>query len=150
MIDFICTKAVPAVYQNHFFRKTGKQQCIRYGRIATADHHNGLSFVEHTVTGRTVMKALSCQGFFFRQPQFPGTGTGSIHHGFSQEGSFAGFHPLGFCQKIQRFYFRIFGFGTKPFCPLLHLDAQGKAVNALRETGIVIDLMGQRHLTAGR
>ena len=135
--------------QDHFFRDAAEQQGIRRGAVAPAHHYNGLALIEHAVTGGAVGNTPVHQRLLPGKAQFSGACSGGDDHRFSVEGAFAGFHHLGGTLQIQLRDLGIFRFRAEPLRLGLHFFRQGEAVDALLEAGVIVDLMGHGHLSAG-
>ena len=96
------------------------------------------------------MYALPGQLLLPGYPQETGIGTGGQHHSLGSILPLIGDHCLRLCLQIQSTDFGINGFRTKPLCLLLHIHPQQKTLNAIGKAGVVVDLVGQCHLTANR
>ena len=150
MVDLRRPQGVSAVDEDHFFRQTAQHHGIRRRGIAAADDSHGLAPVEHSVAGGAVMHAPARQLLLLIDPQQPGVGAGGQDHRAAVENTFAGLDHLGILRKLQSEYLRQLRLRTEALRAGVHLFPKGEAVDALFKAGIIVDLMGQRHLAAGR
>ena len=148
MVDFRCPEGVPSVDEHDLPGNAAQQQRICRRRIATPNHHDGLSLVEHAVAGRAVGHAASHQLLFLGEAQFSGIGARCQHDGFCVKGSLAGFHNLWIPPQIDALHLRIARLCAEALRLPLHLLGQFIAANAVHKAGIVVDLVGQRHLSS--
>ena len=143
------TKAVPSVNQVHLLCNTGKHQCRCRGSIASAYNRNGFTPVEHGVTGGTVAYATSHQCFFPLYTQVAVGCTGGNDHRPCLKHRTGGFHLFQCACQVYSFYFAVFRFYPKSSRTGLHLHPQGNAVHPIGEAGVIVNLGGLCHLSAG-
>ena len=125
-----------------------QEQRIRCCGVASTHDNNRLSLVEHSVACRAVGHTPSDQFLFVRNTEFPGICTRRQYNGLAIESSLAGFDCFRAGIQIDAAHFGILRLGAKAFSLPLHLIRQFPAADAVHKSRIVVDLVGQRHLSA--
>ena len=149
MVDLGGPEGIPPVDQNDLFRDPGEEHSVCRRGVSPAHHRHGLALVGHPVAGGAVVDAPAHQLLLARKAQAPGPGAGGDHHGPGLEGALTGLHRLHRSGQICLVDLCQLRPGAEPLRALLHLLAQGEAVDPLFKAGIVVDLHGQGHLPAG-
>jgi len=137
------------VNEDHLLGDTAQQQRIGSGGIAAANHRDHLVPVEHTVASGTVVDTPAGKLRFSGDIQLLGGSTGGDHHGLAPEDATVGLYGFDFVGQIQSRDLGRMGLGAEFLCVGLHLHSQREAVNAVGETGIIVDLRRFGHLSAG-
>ena len=135
--------------QNDLFCNAAEQQGVCGGGVAPAHHHNGLAPVKHPVTGGAVGHAPAHQRLLVVHTQLSWVGSGGKNDCLAQKGPLAGLQHLGAGGEIQPLHLGVLGPRAEPPRLGLHLLRQGEAVYTVLKAGVVVDLLGQRHLSPG-
>ena len=149
MIDLRCPQAVAAVDEIDLFCDTGQGQGIRRGGVAAAHHRHGLAPIGRAVAGGAVVKALANECFLAGNAQGTGRRAGGDDHRAALKDALAGVQRLNSPGKANLVHLRQLRHRTEALGALLHFFAQCKAVDAALKAGVVVDLLRQRHLSAG-
>ena len=134
--------------QNHLFANPGQIQGICRCGVAAANHHHGFVPVEHAVAVGAVAQSSADELLFLRHSQGSGVGTGGDDHRPAFIIPFLGVDCLDTALQLQPRHLGVPGLHSEPGGTLLHLLTQGKAVHALREAGVVVNLGGEGHLSS--
>ena len=149
VVDLRRPKAVPPVDQMDLLGHAAQQQGVGGSGIAAAHHGHGLAPVEHAVTGRAVVDAPAQPGLLVRHAQGAGVGSGGQEDRPAPEVAVGGMGYLNLAGQVQGQDLAELGLRAEALGLGLHLLAQGEAVDALVEAGVVVHLLGQRNLAAG-
>ena len=150
MIDLRSPQAVAAVDEVDLLGNTGQGQGVRRGGIAAAHHRHGLAPIGRAVAGGAIVNALSYERFFAGNAQGTRRRAGGDDHRAALKNTLAGVQRLDPPGKAGLVDLRQLRHRAEALGALLHFFAQRKAVDAVLKAGVVVDLLGQRHLSAGR
>jgi len=150
VVDLGGPQGVSAVDEDHLLRHTAEKEGVRCSGIAAAHHDHCFALIKHPVAGGAVGHAPAHQLRLSSYAQRSGVRAGGQHHGFPPEDPLAGFQELGNRRQIHAEDFRVFAACPKTLRLLLHLLRQREAVDPVLKAGVVVDLLGQGHLPAGR
>ena len=150
MVDPGGPQGIPPVNQNHLFGNAAEEHGVCGGGVAASHDYHRLALVAHPVAGSAVGHTPAGEGSLVREAQRSGIGAGGQHHGSAVEGALTGLQNLGRGGEIHALHLGIRAFGAETLRLPLHLLRQGEAVDSILKTGIVVDLLRQGHLPAGR
>ena len=132
------------------FHIAGKKIRFLQRRIAAADHRHGLAPIQRAVAGAAVGNAAAFEFFFAGKPQRTGFRPGSGDDRFGGVFAFVCFDLPGavighngkdfFGDDLRAPSFRLFGEEV----------TEGKTVDAVGKSGVIVNPVGQRHLSAGQ
>ena len=145
-----CPQRIPPVHDNHARCNAAENCRLCRGRIAAADHYDRFSLIKHAVARRAVANAAADHLLLAGNAQFSRGCAGGDYHRFRIQRARIRADFLHLALQLHGLNLGILRFRAEALRLPLHLCAQLKAVNPLFKPGVIIDLMRQRHLSAGR
>ena len=149
MIDFCGAQGIAPVHNEHLLANAREQDGVCRCGVSAADDHHRLAPVKHAVAGSAVTDAAADQLLFSRNAQRPGRRTGGKDHRASIQRAAGGFNLFHRAVQPDGTHLRHLCLRTEPLCAAQHFFTQGKTVDSVLKSRIVINLIGQRHLPAG-
>ncbi len=149
--DLLGPQFVATVHERDFGGELGQEQSFLDRRIPAADHHDFLAAVEKAIAGGAGRNARALQCSFALQAEPFGLSSGGDDQGLGQphRPGIAG-QPEGPGRKVGGYDDVIHDFGADVRSLFPHLVHQPRALDDLREAGIVLDVGGDGELAARR
>ena len=148
VVNFCGAEGVASVNEIHLFRKSGEVKRVRDRRIAATDHHNGLVLIKSAVAMRAVMHAASEKRRFALKTQLTRVSARGENDRARPNFTAVCYQLLDLARKLCRKQLAVFCDCAKSLCTRLHFHTERKPVNALVKAGVVVNVVGQRHLSA--